>query len=85
MAVSISLRRAVAIRNSPLLSDLYLISTLRVGRSAILRLDGTRPNRGVMLRSRILCRIRPDVAFMEVGLAEFLVSPTVRSCCRCGK
>ena len=59
----------------PLLRDLYLIPTLRVGRYAMLRFGGTRPNRGVMFSSRTRFQIRPVVARMEIWLAEFFRIP----------
>ena len=83
MVMSISWRRPTVTRNLSLLRDLYWILTLRVGRSAILRFDGTRPNHGVILSSRILCQMRPAMTCMAVGLSEFLISPTVHYCCRC--
>ena len=66
-----SLFRPTAMRNSPLLRHLYFIS-LCVGRSEILRFDGTRPTVGVMLSSRLQCQVNPPIACMEIGLVEFL-------------
>ena len=57
-----------------LLRDLYVILTMRVCRSAILRFDGTRSSRGVTLGSRTRFHISPATACMARDLAEF---PTI--------
>ena len=58
-------------RKFSILSDFYFIFTLRVGRCAILRLEGTGANSGAMLRSRARCHIATAISCVAVGLSEF--------------
>ena len=71
--LSISLSRSTVRRNThcPFLSLYTLSGHMRVGGSAMLRFDGTRPNIGFMLSSRTRFHIRPVIAFVTIGVVEF--------------